>query len=69
MIQKQKQYRKGREPLFPLFSCDMKKHCGPGSCCGERVCHLTTHKRWAKKDDKGKPIKSGMWIDRAGLRH
>ena len=62
-----KQYRKGREPLFPLFSCDMKKHCGVNSCCGDYKCHLTTHKGWAKKDDRGRPIKSGMWIDRPGL--
>ena len=62
-----KQYRKGRKPLFPLFSCDMKKHCGVNSRCGDYECHLTTHKGWAKKDNRGKPIKSGIWIDRPGL--
>lgn len=68
-----KQYRKGREPLFPLFECDRKNHCGfisyCGDCGGDCRCHLTTHKRWAKKDDRGKPIKSGMWVGQDAMGH
>ena len=64
-----KHYRKGKEPLFPLFSCDMKKHCGVDSRCGDYERRLTTHKRWAKKDDRGKPIKSGMWVGQDAMGH
>ena len=55
-----KQYKKGRPNPIQLYYCNGKR-CG-GKCPGSEYCHLTSDKRFARKDRFGKPIKESRWI-------
>ena len=50
-----KQYGKDRAPAFPLYWCNQKAPCCGSSVCGYE-CRITRHKRYARKDAKGKPM-------------
>lgn len=50
-----KQYKKGRPNPIQLYYCN-RKRCG-SKCPGSEYCHLTSAKRFAKKDRFGKPVK------------
>ena len=50
-----KQYGKNRSPAFPVYWCNRKADCRWSPYCGKE-CRKTRHKRYARKDAKGKPM-------------